>query len=155
MTQKVNFTFHNSSRSCVHYGTNGEVLQRAINLLNTNLPNKTVAKGGLKGRSWLIGHVRHLILIISWIQQWERHILLSPREHNLRIVSFLFSLQKSKEPRAIYQTIPKGSNYLFYLNLLSTFKKILHFILFHFIWIVYFTGFSCIIPAYVNFPSWV
>ena len=152
MTQNVNFTFHNSSRSCEHYGTNGKVLQRPINLLNTNLPNKTVAKGGLKGRSWLIGHVGHLTLMVSWIWQSERYILLSTRKHNLRIVSFLFSSQKSKEPRATYQTISKGSNYLF-IWISSALLKRFCTLLFHFILTVYFTGFSCIIPAYVNYPS--
>ena len=92
----MNFTFHNYSRSCYeHYGTNGKVWQRVINLLNTNLPNKTkeVTKEGLKWRPWLTGHVRHLILVVPWTQQWERYMLPSSKKHNLRIVGASLAVQ--------------------------------------------------------------
>lgn len=148
--QDVNFTFHNYSRSCYkHYGTNGKVWLRVINLLNTNLPNKTVTKGGLKWKPWLIGHVRHLILIVPWTQQWGIHVAFIYKTQ-FKNCLFSFSLQKSKESRAI----PKGSNYPFIWissAILKGFCTLLH----HCTLIVSFTEFSCVIHVWVNFPIWV
>lgn len=129
--------------------TSGNAWQTVIKLLNTNLPNKTVTKD-LKWRPWLICHVRHLIVVVLWTQEWKRIMLFSSSKHNLKLS--LFSLQKFKESKAIYWTIPKDSITLLSGSLKHFWKD---FVIYY---TIYIDGlFHGILSyyLYINFPNWV